>query len=209
MFVGAQLAHLGERAREARQRAGAALGFGALRGLDVMTADDDFDLRQFALHRAGDALDQRDPDRRGGSASAVDRGYGCRPTAACRWRRCAASSVRINRDRLGTDDHIAWQLLVCLRCAIAASRLRFRALRDFDFADFFAARWRAAFFAGDFFAFETLADTRFPAAGLATGLAGRVGITTSSSREGGTRDSRVSNWVARSSGAMTGAYGSQ
>jgi len=60
MFVGAQFTHLGQRAREARERPGAAFGFGAQRGLDVMTADNDFDLRQFALNRAGDALDQRD-----------------------------------------------------------------------------------------------------------------------------------------------------
>jgi hypothetical protein len=44
MFVGAQLAHLGERACEARQRPRAAFGFGALRRLDVVTADDHLDL---------------------------------------------------------------------------------------------------------------------------------------------------------------------
>jgi hypothetical protein len=60
MFVGAQLAHLGERAREAGQRSRAAFGFGTLPRLDVMAADDHFDLRQFALHRAGYAFDQRD-----------------------------------------------------------------------------------------------------------------------------------------------------
>ena len=45
LFVGTKLAHLGQRARETRQRPRAALGFGALPGLDMMAADDDFDLR--------------------------------------------------------------------------------------------------------------------------------------------------------------------
>ena len=45
MFVGAQLAHLGQRARETRQRPSATFGLGALLWLDVMAADDDFDLR--------------------------------------------------------------------------------------------------------------------------------------------------------------------
>jgi hypothetical protein len=74
MFVGAQLAHLGERARETCQRSRAALSLGALAGLDVMAADDHLDLRQFALDRAGDALDQRDAGGVWRIAGAVNRG---------------------------------------------------------------------------------------------------------------------------------------
>jgi hypothetical protein len=40
--------------------------------------------------------------------------------------------------------------LVCLRFSIAASRWRFKALRDFVFADFFATRFRAVFLPATF-----------------------------------------------------------
>jgi hypothetical protein len=74
MFVGAEFPHLGQRAREARQRACAAFGFGALRHLHVMTADDHLDLRQFALNCARDALDQRNTSGRRRIVGAIDSG---------------------------------------------------------------------------------------------------------------------------------------
>jgi hypothetical protein len=52
--------------------------------------------------------------------------------------------------------------------------LRFKALRDLGFADLFAARFRAAFVAGAFFAVARLPDARLPATGLLTGLGDRV-----------------------------------
>ena len=102
MFVGAELAHFGERAGEARQRAGAALGFGALLRLDVMAADDHLDLRQFALHRARDALDQRNPNRLRRIGGTIDRGTasGPLPLADAGLRRLIR---RLDRNRLGTN----------------------------------------------------------------------------------------------------------
>ncbi|HEV7410935.1 MAG TPA: hypothetical protein VGO01_20830 [Bradyrhizobium sp.] len=114
MFVGAEFPHLGERAREARQRARAAFRFGAPRRVDVATPDDHFDLRQFTLDGAGDALDQRDTcsgwrviDALGGGTPAEHLPLGNRGA-----RRFI---LRIDRDRFGADVHpVSRQRLLAL-----------------------------------------------------------------------------------------------
>lgn len=113
MFVGAELAHFGECAREACQRPRPAFRFGALARLDVMAADDDFDLRQFALHRARDALDQRDAGGRWRIIHAVDGGAPAHLPPGDRGPR--RFIARVDRNRLGADVHpIGGQRLLAL-----------------------------------------------------------------------------------------------
>jgi hypothetical protein len=104
MFVGAQLAHLGQRARETRQRPRATFGLGALLWLDVMAADDDFDLRQFPLDRAGDAFDQRDARSRRRIVGALSGGASAHLPFRDRGARHLVGGI--DRDRLRTDYHI-------------------------------------------------------------------------------------------------------
>jgi hypothetical protein len=105
MFIGAQLAHLGERTRQACQRAGAAFGFGASCRVDMMAADDHLDLRQFALDGAGDALDQRDA---GGIGRIVQTIHGGAPANHLPFIDFSACDFvgRIDRDRLGAHHHV-------------------------------------------------------------------------------------------------------
>jgi hypothetical protein len=105
MFVGAQLAHFGERARERSKRARAALGFGTLPGIDVMAADDHLDLRQFAFDRAGDALDQRDAGGRRRIGGALDRGAPAQHLPFVD-RGARDLVVGIDRDRLGANRYV-------------------------------------------------------------------------------------------------------
>jgi hypothetical protein len=113
VFVGTQLAHLGKRAREACERPRAAFRFGAPRRVDVTAADDDFDLRQFTLNRAGDTLDQRDAGGRRRIVGAIDSGASAHLPFGNRGARCLVS--RIDRNWFGADVHpVGGQRLLAL-----------------------------------------------------------------------------------------------
>jgi hypothetical protein len=159
MFVGAQLAHLGERAREARQRPRAAFGFGALPGFDVMTADDHFDLRQFAFHRAGHALDQRDA----GSGRWIVRAHGGGTPAEhlpLGDRGARRLILRIDRDRFGTDVHPVGgqRLLALLDRGVAFA---FQGPAGFRFRGFLRGTLARNFFCGRLFSTHTRSSHRF------------------------------------------------
>jgi hypothetical protein len=153
MFVGAQLAHLGQRAREACQRPRTALGFGALRPIDMAAADDDFDLRQFPLYGAGDALDQREPDRRRRIAEAMDRAA---PAAHLPFgdRGARRPILRIDGDRFGADVHpVGVQRLLALLNRGGAFSRRFALQRPgrFRFRGFLRSPLSRGFFCRRFF----------------------------------------------------------
>jgi hypothetical protein len=105
MFVGAQLAHLGERSGQTCQRPRAAFRFGAPRRVDVVAADDHLDLRQFALDGAGDAFDQRDA---GGGRRIIEAIDGSAPAAHLPFidRSARHFVTRIDGNRLGIHHHV-------------------------------------------------------------------------------------------------------
>ncbi|WP_165475268.1 hypothetical protein [Nitrobacter sp. Nb-311A] len=92
-LTGAQPRHLPQRTGETGQRAGAALGLGALLRFQMTAADDHLDQGQFALDRARYPLDQKRARRRRRIVDTLDRGaldaraglilapHGCSPRA--------------------------------------------------------------------------------------------------------------------------------